>query len=122
MALPLRVDRLELRGDGRGVPRAGGAAVVVGTKYAGVEGVKSLGGDLVKMRSASTVVRRAAVAGIYGRQVLLDDLPGIVVGSGDRDLALGVVGEQVEGHGVGVLDPLSLPCVVFVPLGWLECQ
>ena len=103
MGLPLRVDRLQLGRDGRGVLGSLDAAVVVGAKYTGVEGVKSSGRDLVEVIAAFASSWRAAVASFNGGQVLGDDLYGGGVGAGDPDVALGVVWEQVEGHGVGVL-------------------
>ena len=93
VALPLRQDGLELRADGLGVLRPGGAAVAVGSQDAGIEGMKMLGGDLVDVCAASTGVRRAAVDGVRRCQVPVDDVLGVEEGPGDLDFSLGIVGE-----------------------------
>ena len=93
VALPLRQDGLEVHCDGLGVLRPGGAALVVGSQHAGVEGLETLGGDLVDVFTASTAFWRTAMDGVHGRQVLVEDVLGVEEGSGDLDFTLGIVGQ-----------------------------
>ena len=93
VALPLRQDGLEVHSDGLGVLRPGGTALVVGSQDAGVEGMETMGGDLVDVIAASTAIGRTAVDGVRGCQVLVEDVLWVEEELGDLDFTLGIVGE-----------------------------